>query len=171
MSYILHQVFSFPIGRVNMINLTEEEKKAFVEVFNKYTHETLPHEQKVISRILDVSTGKDDWRFIKGQHCKSCGKETRNLDFFLSAVVEHGLEFIKNEASKYAESDPSEINISVAKHDISVTCTACGEVSVILACTRPSCGYYSYRYPGNGVQIRLSQEWYDRIVSEIHNGN
>ena len=79
------------------LKLSVTEKKHFLNEVYKETNPIKPHEAEIISSILKIHIGEHYWRFQKHLFCKACGKELNVLDYFLSGLKHHSVDFINKQ--------------------------------------------------------------------------
>jgi hypothetical protein len=53
-----------------------------------------PHEAAIVSSILRIHTGEHFWRFQKHVYYPGCRRELTTLDYFLSGLKHHTVDFI-----------------------------------------------------------------------------
>jgi hypothetical protein len=151
------------------MKLTEPQKKQFLNVVYGHTNPIRPHEAAIVSSILRIHTGEHFWRFQKHVYCPGCRRELTTLDYFLSGLKHHTVDFIlKQICPDYEqhgtcdhEADAINVDkIDIVPHGIQIDCIACGGVYESLL-------YDLYVHPGcKGYVIRLSQAKYDAILKE-----
>lgn len=149
--------------------LTAAQKSSFCAAVDRYLAISSPYELEFIAAVLGTSEGAAAWRFCKGVRCPSCNRAIGNLDYFMSAVRQHGVPFLQTACHRHRSDVEPEVQISLVDHHIDVVCIGCGAEVGVMSCTKPNCGAYIYRHPGVGAVsgIRLTPEWYDRILVEI----
>ena len=156
-------------GQQTQMKLTEPQKNNSLMSYIGTPNPIRPHEAAIVSSILRIHTGEHFWRFQKHVYCPGCRRELTTLDYFLSGLKHHTVDFIlKQICPDYEqhgtcdhEADAINVDkIDIVPHGIQIDCIACGGVY-------ESALYELYAHPGcKGYVIRLSQAKYDAILKE-----
>lgn len=151
------------------IELNAKQKKKYLNQVYKLTNPIKPHEAEIISSILRIHTGEHFWRFQKHVFCGGCRRELTVLDYFLTGLQHHDVEFIlKQVCPDYEEHgtcdhEADAINvdkIEVVDHAMPVMCTQCGFLN--------NGDYKLYVHPGcKGYMIRLPNAMHEGIIRNL----
>ena len=150
------------------LELSDNEEKDLLKHVYKHTNAIKPHEAEIISSLLKIHTGEHHWRFQRHIFCEGCHRELTVLDYFLSSLKHHSINFILKEVCPDFEKDGtcdheadsiSVDRVDVVEHGMEISCVNCGV-------TRP--GYELYLHPGcKGYVIRMPERKYNEIKEEM----
>lgn len=140
-----------------------------LDVLYNHTNPIKPHEAAIVSSILRIHTGEHFWRFEKQLYCPGCRRELTVLDYFLTALRHHSVDFIIKEicpdyeVGGTCDHEADAINvdrIDLVEHPIAINCTACGGVF-----ERQQ--YVIYSHPGcKGNILRMPATTFDRLCAQ-----
>lgn len=175
--------------------LTEADKLRLVEYVYANTNPVRAHEAGIISSILGHKFGQHVWRVRKNHFCDGCRREMTVLDYFLTALQMHSVEFINRSIFgefELEEESPvglqldvraAESRIDIATHALDVLCAVCGTLNHGVEPDSTGGGpryvRYLYGHPGCGggsntprcerlVQVlRIGDQTYSAIAAKL----
>lgn len=178
------------------MELEGKNKAKFVEYIYSITNPVRAHEAAIISSILGFKMGQHLWRFRKNHFCGGCNRELTALDYFLSALRTHSVDFLRTEVlgdiraedadrvEFQFETSLSNTRIEIARHTLNTVCVVCGFENPGNDPNDPSsamsgrCDIYFYKHPGPGggnpptqqgvnQTIRVGAGSFDAIVKKL----
>jgi len=122
-----------------------------------------PYERAIINKLLSIESGGDNWALQRGIKCGQCGREVTILDYFLTGVVHHPMQFMERSVNWESPTPGSEQvkRVLVMDRDTPITCLNCGN-------TIQTKAYVLYVHPGDGGKcIRMSSEYASNVKEKL----